>query len=83
MSGERLTTNKVYPKVIMISLGDMESGFTFYGPFVSPSAAKTWQLANVKDGEIVKRLEVNDVTPQETCCQPAGGSWFTSRGRRG
>lgn len=62
MSNERLTTNQVYPKFTIITLGDMESGFTFYGPFASPSAAKTWQLANVKDGEIVKRIEVNDVT---------------------
>jgi hypothetical protein len=67
MTDPKMTTNRVYREFTVLSVGDMEKGFTFYGPFVDVYESVNWAKANVRQGELVKPVQVRDVTlPEET-----------------
>lgn len=67
MSDKRLTTNRVYPKVSVVSVGDMETGFSWYGPFSDDREAVVWIKANVAPNTLTSIIHVNVTTsPEET-----------------
>ena len=61
--GDGRVTSTVYPIKYMVVLGDMERGFTFYGPFVTIDRAHKWAILNLRTGtphDIHRMYDVGD-----------------------
>ena len=47
------STHVVYPTKAMVSVGNLDAGYEFYGPFDGPIAAALWLNANLTATELV------------------------------
>jgi hypothetical protein len=59
--GDGRSTNTVYPVKYMVALGDLRSGFSFYGPFRTVADADGWADANLRSGNAYRVYNMFDV----------------------
>ena len=53
--------NTIYPKRYIVSVGDLMTGYTFYGPFSTHDKAWSWTVDNMHVGTVIKIVPMFDV----------------------
>ena len=57
--------NTMYPKLYLISEGNLMRGYTFHGPFKTHDGAWAWAINNMHVGSVIKIIEMFDVKDAE------------------
>lgn len=61
----KVKTNVIYNEFAVLSLGDIEGGFVFYGPFEGNRSASDWAKDNVVEGVKASIITVRDIRDLE------------------